>query len=76
MYHFQVLTLNPEISDLEVDSSLVLITVWGMLRVHAKEIAMAFINRADLRAPICAALYRLCSQNREILKVINHWIGC
>ena len=38
-------------------------------RDHAKEIAMAFISRADLHTPICTALYRLCTQNRDVLKV-------
>lgn len=40
-----------------------------LLRAHAKEVAMAFINRTDLHATICTALYRLCTQNRDVLKV-------
>lgn len=35
---------------------------------------MAFISREDLRTPICTALYRLCTQNRDVLKVWQ--LGC
>ena len=40
-----------------------------MSRAHARDIGSAFQNREDLRPPICAALIRMCSQNRRILQV-------
>ena len=36
--------------------------------MHARELGTAFQNRADLRPPICAALYNMCSQNRAVLQ--------
>ena len=38
-------------------------------RAHARDIGSAFQNREDLRLPICAALIRMCTQNRRILQV-------
>lgn len=39
-------------------------------RAHARDIGSAFQNREDLRAPICAALTRMCTQNSRILQVL------
>ncbi|BDA46153.1 RRP12-like protein [Coccomyxa sp. Obi] len=44
-------------------------------QAHAKEMAMAFISREDLRTPICTALYRLCTQNRDVLKTAGQAEG-